>query len=196
GALLYLFIYSGRFGAALPMRPDDVFPTMALNYFPSWLGLLFIVGLISALFPSADGALTALTASTCLDLIGIRERGWDEAKQKRVRQRIHLGMAVLFLLCILYFHWLATPTVIKTLFDIAGFTYGPLLGLFAFGLFFKGKPREGLVPVVCIAAPVITYILRPLLKEWAGYQMGFEVLLVVAALTMLGLALSTSRARN
>ncbi|HMC96073.1 MAG TPA: sodium:solute symporter [Flavobacteriales bacterium] len=194
GALLYLYIYSGGVGAALPMRPDDVFPTMALNMFPTWLGLLFIIGLISALFPSADGALTALTASTCIDLIGIRDRGWDEAKQKRVRQRVHLGMAVLFLLCILYFHWLATPTVIKTLFDIAGFTYGPLLGLFAYGLFFKGRPRERWVPLVCIAAPIITYLLRLYSKEiFFGYQMGFEVLLVVAAITMLGLGLINTR---
>jgi len=194
GALLYLFIYTGRFGAALPMRPDDVFPTMALQLFPMWLGLLFIIGLISALFPSADGALTALTASTCLDLIGIRDRGWAEAKQKRVRQRVHLGMALLFLLFILYFHWLATPTVIKTLFDIAGFTYGPLLGLFAYGLFFKGKPVERWVPLVCIVAPVITYFLREHSKQlFFGYQMGFEVLLVVAALTMSGLALIGDR---
>ncbi len=194
GALLYLFIYSGRFGAVLPMRPDDVFPTMALQHFPPWLGLLFIVGLISALFPSADGALTALTASTCIDLIGIRDRGWDEARQKRVRQRIHLAMAALFLLCILYFHWLATPTVIKTLFDIAGFTYGPLLGLFAYGLFFKGKPMESWVPVVCIVAPAVTYGLRMYSKQlFFGYQMGFEVLLVVAALTMLGLRLARGR---
>ncbi|MCC6936715.1 MAG: sodium:solute symporter [Flavobacteriales bacterium] len=189
GALLYLFIYSGRFGAALPMRPDDVFPTMALNYFPTWLGLLFIIGLISALFPSADGALTALTASTCIDLIGIRDRGWDEARQKQVRQRVHLGMAVLFLAFVLYFHWLATPTVIKTLFDVAGFTYGPLLGLFAYGLFFKGKPTERWVPVICIAAPIFTYFIRMYSKELLfGYQMGFEVLLVVAAITMVGLA--------
>ncbi|MBK6832562.1 MAG: sodium:solute symporter [Flavobacteriales bacterium] len=197
GALLYLFIYSGRFGAALPMRPDDVFPTMALQYFPPWLGLLFIIGLISALFPSADGALTALTASTCLDLIGIRDRGWDEARQKRVRQRIHLGMAALFLVCILYFHWLATPTVIKTLFDIAGFTYGPLLGLFTYGLLFKGKPLERWVPLVCIAAPIVTYVLRMFSKEiFFGYQMGFEVLLVVAALTMAGLAALSRTSRE
>lgn len=190
GALLYLFLYTGRFGAALPMRPDDVFPTMALQYFPVWLGLLFIIGLISALFPSADGALTALTASTCIDLIGIRDRGWDEAKQKQVRQRVHLGMAAVFMAFILYFHWLATPTVIKTLFDIAGFTYGPLLGLFAYGLFFKGKPMEHWVPVVCIAAPIATYFIRLFSKElFFGYQMGFEVLLVVAGLTMVGLAL-------
>lgn len=193
GALLYL--HAQRAGIALPTRSDDVFPTLALQHFPAWLGLLFIIGLISALFPSADGALTALTASTCIDLIGIRDRGWDEARQKRVRQRVHLGMAALFLAFILYFHWLATPTVIKTLFDIAGFTYGPLLGLFAYGLFCKGRPQERWVPVVCIAAPLLTYVLRLYSKElFFGYQMGFEVLLVVAGLTMGGLALVRQRA--
>ncbi|MCB9164880.1 MAG: sodium:solute symporter [Flavobacteriales bacterium] len=192
GALLYL--YAGKVGIALPERPDDVFPTLALQHFPVWLGLFFIIGLISALFPSADGALTALTASTCIDLIGIRDRGWDEAKQKRVRQRVHLGMAALFMGFILYFHWLATPSVIKTLFDIAGFTYGPLLGLFAYGLFFKGKPQERWVPVVCIAAPIITYFLRANSETLLfGYKMGFEVLLVVAGLTMVGLRLIGQR---
>ena len=186
GSLLYLYMH--RQGIAIPGHSDDVFPTLALQHFPPWLGLMFIIGLISALFPSADGALTALTASTCIDLIGIRDRGWDEARQKRVRQRVHLGMAVLFLLFILYFHWLATPTVIKTLFDIAGFTYGPLLGLFAFGIFFKGVPQERWVPWVCIAAPIITYFIRMYSQElFFGYKMGFEVLLVVAGLTMLGL---------
>lgn len=187
GALL--FLYAGQLEIALPERSDDVFPTLALQHFPVWLGLFFIIGLISALFPSADGALTALTASTCIDLIGIRDRGWDEARQKRVRQRIHLGMAVLFMACILYFHWLATPTVIKTLFDIAGFTYGPLLGLFAYGILFKGRPQERWVPWVCIAAPVITWFIRANSETLLfGYKMGFEVLLVVAGLTMLGLA--------
>ena len=152
------------------------------------MGLLFIIGLISALFPSADGALTALTASTCIDIIGIRDRGWDDAQQKRVRQRVHMGMAGLFLLFILYFHWLATPTVIKTLFDIAGFTYGPLLGLSAFGIFFKATPKERWVPWICIAAPIVTYFIRMYSQElFFGYKMGFEVLLVVAGLTMLGL---------
>lgn len=192
GALLYL--YAGKVGITLPGRPDDVFPTLALQHFPVWLGLFFIIGLISALFPSADGALTALTASTCIDLIGIRDRGWDEVKQKRVRQRVHLGMATLFMGFILYFHWLATPSVIKTLFDIAGFTYGPLLGLFAYGLFFKGNPQERWVPVVCIAAPIITYFLRANSETLLfGYKMGFEVLLVVAGLTMVGLRLILTR---
>src|SRR5690606_1628796 len=195
GALL--FLYADQMGIGLPERSDDVFPTLALQHFPAWLGLFFIIGLISALFPSADGALTALTASTCIDLIGIRDRGWDEATQKRVRQRVHLGMAALFMACILYFHWLATPTVIKTLFDIAGFTYGPLLGLFAYGIFFKGRPQERWVPWVCIAAPVITYFIRANSETLLfGYRMGFEVLLVVAGLTMVGLAMLGRPARN
>ncbi|MEO8732947.1 MAG: sodium:solute symporter [Flavobacteriales bacterium] len=185
-----LFLYMHRQGITVPGHSDDVFPTLALQHFPPWLGLIFIIGLISALFPSADGALTALTASTCLDLIGIRDRGWNDAKQKRIRQRVHMGMAALFLLFILYFHWLATPTVIKTLFDIAGFTYGPLLGLFAFGIFSKRSPRERWVPLICIAAPIITYFLRMYSQQlFFGYKMGFEVLLVVAGITMLGLAL-------
>ncbi len=192
GSLLYLYIQ--RNGLAVPERSDDVFPTLALQHFPPWLGILFIIGLISALFPSADGALTALTASTCIDLIGIRDRGWSEARQKQVRQRVHLGMAALFLLCILYFHWLATPTVIKTLFDIAGFTYGPLLGLFAFGILFKARPQERWVPWVCVAAPVITWFIRAHSETLLfGYKMGFEVLLVVAGITMLGLALLSRR---
>ncbi|MCB0758263.1 MAG: sodium:solute symporter [Flavobacteriales bacterium] len=192
GSLLYLYVQ--RNGLPLPAHSDDVFPTLALQQFPAWLGLMFIIGLISALFPSADGALTALTASTCLDLIGIRDRGWDEAKQKRVRQRVHLGMAGLFLLFILYFHWLATPTVIKTLFDIAGFTYGPLLGLFAFGILFKAVPQERWVPLVCIAAPIVTYFIRMYSQQlFFGYKMGFEVLLVVAGFTMLGLWAVSSR---
>lgn len=194
GALLYLFIYTGQFGQILPLRPDDVFPTMALQHFPMWIGLLFIIGLISALFPSADGALTALTASTCIDLIGIRDRGWDEARQKRVRQRVHLSIAALFLLCILYFKWLASPTVIKTLFDIAGFTYGPLLGLFAYGILFKHRPVERWVPWVCVAAPILTYVIRANSETLLfGYKMGFEVLLVVAGLTMAGLSLLRTR---
>lgn len=193
GGLLYL--YAERVGIALPAgKPDDVYPFLALQHFPVWLGLFFIIGLISALFPSADGALTALTASTCIDLIGIRDRGWDEAKQKRVRQRVHLGMSALFMLFILYFHWLATPSVIDFLFKMAGFTYGPLLGLFAYGLFCKGKPQEHLVPWVCVLTPLMTLLLdRYSQLLLFGYTMGFEVLLVVAGLTMFGLELIRDR---
>jgi Na+/proline symporter len=188
GALLYLHVQHA--GITAPARGDDLFPTLALQHFPPWLGLLFIIGLISALFPSADGALTALTASTCLDLIGTHDRGWPEDRQKRVRQRVHLGFAVLFMACILFFAWLDSGTVLDTLLKIAGYTYGPLLGLYAFGLLTKRLPQDGLVPVVCVLAPVVTYVLATFSTTlFFGYQMGFEVLLVNAALTMGGLAL-------
>jgi Na+/proline symporter len=186
GALLWL--KAGQMGLVAPAKSDDLFPMMALQHFPPWLGLLFIVGLISALFPSADGALTALTASTCIDLIGIRDRGWDDAKQRRVRRTVHLLMAVVFMGCIMWFFARRDGTIVKTLFDLATITYGPLLGLFAFGLFGKGKPKEVLVPFICIAAAGLTFFLR----EWStrtpgGYEMGFEALLVNGGLTFLGL---------
>ncbi len=187
GALLYLYVQHA--GLTAPARGDDLFPTLALQHFPPWLGLLFIIGLISALFPSADGALTALTASTCLDLIGTHDRGWPEAKQKQVRQRVHLGFAALFMACILFFAWLDSGTVLDTLLKIAGYTYGPLLGLYAFGLLSRRMPMDRLVPWVCILAPAVTYVLATYSTTlFFGYQMGFELLLLNAALTMVGLA--------
>jgi Na+/proline symporter len=195
GVLLYL--HAEHMHVAIPAKSDDLFPLMALEHFPVWLGLLFIVGIISALFPSADGALTALTASTCIDLIGIRDRGWSEERQKRVRQRVHIGMAVVFLGCIMYFHWLQSGTVLKTLLDIAGFTYGPLLGLFAFGIITRRAVNDGVVPIVCIAAPLITFLLKSFSPQlFFGYQMGFETLLVNGLLTFLGLWMIGDRKRD
>jgi Na+/proline symporter len=186
GALLYL--YAAHHAVPLPAKSDDLFPTLALQHFPPWLGLLFIVGIISALFPSADGAMTALTASACIDLIAIRERGWDEARQKRVRQRVHLSVATVFLGCVMFFHWLQSGTILKTLLDIAGYTYGPLLGLFAFGILTQRTVRDRRVPFVCIAAPVATYFIRTYSTDlFFGYQMGFETLIVNGLLTFAGL---------
>lgn len=186
GALLYC--KAEQIGLTLPKNGDDLFPMLALQHFPPWLGLLFIVGLISALFPSADGALTALTASTCIDLIGIRERGWDELRQRRVRQAVHLGIAVLFLLLVMWFYWRQDATIIATLYSLASITYGPLLGLFAMGILTKRLLHEPLVPWVCILAAVGSFGLStysPYL--FGGYQMGFETLIVNGLLTFLGL---------
>jgi len=196
GTLLYL--HADHLGLPLPAKSDDLFPMMALEHFPAWLALLFIVGIISALFPSADGALTALTASTCIDLIGIRERGWSEVRQKRVRQRVHVALAVVFLFCVMFFHWLQSGTVLKTLLDIAGFTYGPLLGLYAFGILTRRAVNDPLVPVVCLAAPLATFLLKRFSPDlFSGYQMGFEVLIVNGLLTFAGLwAISRRWARG
>lgn len=186
GALIYLKVQ--QLGLEMPAKSDDLFPTLALKYFPPWLGLLFIIGLISALFPSADGALTALTASTCIDLIGIRDRNWNEVKQRRVRKSVHLGIAILFQVLVMWFYWRQNESIIKTVLDLAAITYGPLLGLFAFGILTKRLTREPLVPLVCVAAAVISYLLRAFSQDlFGGYQMGFETLLVNALLTFGGL---------
>ncbi|MFO0922368.1 MAG: sodium:solute symporter [Pirellulales bacterium] len=191
GVLLYL--KANQLGLpSFEKRTDELFPTLALQNFPFWIGLLFIVGLISALFPSADGALTALTASTCIDFIGIRERGWSESQQKIVRKSVHLAMTFVFLLFILWFYWRQDGTIITTLLTLAGFTYGPLLGLFAFGILTKARPREPAVPAICLIAAVGTYFLREYSPAlFSGYKMGFETLLVNAGITFGLLALSS-----
>ena len=183
-----LWLKAGQRGVGAPEKSDMLFPTLALQHFPEWLGLLFIIGLISALFPSADGALTALTASTCIDLIGIRDRGWDEARQKLVRRTVHLLMAGVFLLCILWFHHRQDPTMINTVFSLAAITYGPLLGLFAFGLFTRWSVQGAAVPLVCICAALGTYQLREHSAAlFGGYHMGFETLILNGLLTFGGL---------
>lgn len=188
GALLYLKME--QLGLQVPEKSDDLFPILALQHFPTWLGLLFLVGLISALFPSADGALTALTASTCIDLIGIRERNWEEYRQKRVRQSVHLLFAVLFYVLVMWFYWRQEESIINTVLDLASITYGPLLGLFSFGILTKLKPKEGLVPWVCVLAAIGSFLLRMESKFlFGGYQMGFETLIVNGLLTFGGLAL-------
>ena len=134
-----------------------------------------------------DGAITALTSSTCIDLLGIQERrDWDEARQRRVRKAVHLGYAALFLLLTLGFRWLDDPSMVGLILKLAGYTYGPLLALFAFGIFTKLSVRNELVPIVCIAAPVACYILKQNDKVWlGGYSIGTELLIINAAITFI-----------
>lgn len=188
GALLFLKLQ--QLGLPTPEKSDDLFPLLALEHFPPWLGLLFIVGLISALFPSADGALTALTASTCIDLIGIRDRHWDESRQKKIRQSVHLMIAILFHVLVMWYYWRQDESIINTVLDLASITYGPLLGLFSFGLFTKLSLRGWLVPFVCVLSAAASYWLRMESKSlFGGYQMGFETLIVNGLFTFLGLML-------
>src|SRR6516164_1122286 len=131
GGLLYLFAASQN----IAIKGDDLFPSVALNYLPSFVAIIFIIGLISALFPSADGALTALTSSFCIDVLGLqRNVSRTEQQKKRIRMTVHLTFAFIFLLCILVFKWINNKSIINVILDLAGYTYGPLLGLFAFGI--------------------------------------------------------------
>jgi Na+/proline symporter len=189
-----LYLYSASNNIPLPARPDAVFPTLALGYLPSVAGLIFIIGLVSALFPSADGAMTALTSSFCIDILGLDKQQGSEGSKTRRRKAVHICVAFIFLLCILFFKWINTGSVISMILKIAGYTYGPLVALYVLGLYSKIKFKEPLVPVVCISAPLLTYMLDLYSPEiFAGYKMGFETAFVNVAFTLLGLLLIKER---
>lgn len=204
GGLLYL--YSSANGATYAVNAvtgkheliyqniniigDKLFPSVALNYLPTAVGVIFIIALISALFPSADGALTALTSSFCIDILGLRDRkDLTEQQQKRTRLTVHLTFAVVFLICIMVFYKLNDNSIIDKILDLAGYTYGPLLGLFAFGIFTKKQLSNSLaITLVCLIAPILSYMLSMNAKEWFnGYQIGIELLIINGLFTFIGL---------
>jgi Na+/proline symporter len=169
---------------------DNIFPQIAFNYLPPVIGIIFILGLISALFPSADGALTALTSSFCIDIIGLkRNEVWTENKKKNIRITIHMIFALIFFLCVLVFKWIDNKSIIDIILKLAGYTYGPLLGLFAFGILTKRKISDGpFVPIICLIAPAICYYISEYSATWFnGYQIGVELLILNGLLTFIGL---------
>jgi len=152
GGLLYL--YASSKGINVPS--DDLFPTIAMHYMPSAVSIIFVIGLISALFPSADGALTALTSSFCIDILGFKRRNdMDEKAKKRKRLTVHLVFAVVFFIMVMIFKWIDNKSIIDVILKVAGFTYGPLLGLFSFGILTKRPINDKLALYVCIAAPLL-----------------------------------------
>ncbi len=198
GGILYLYIlqnggeYDGKqlLVEGKNVIGDDLFPTVALQFLPQAISIIFIIALISALFPSADGALTALTSSFCIDLLGLKRRDdWAEKKQKRIRLIVHFSFALVFFICILVFKNINNKSIIYVILDLAGYTYGPLLGLFSFGILTKRYIKDGLiVTVICLIAPVLAYILS---KNSAfllgGYKIGIELLIINGLFTFLGL---------
>ena len=184
GALL--FIYAGSKGIALPERADDLFPTMALNHLGMVAGITFLLGITAAAYSSADSALTALTTSFCVDFLGFRA-GEDNRK---TRTLVHLGFSVLLFAIIMIFWLINDQSVISAVFTAAGYTYGPLLGMYAFGLFTNRQVQDKWVPLVAVLSPIISYLISlNASRIIEGYQMGFEVLILNGALTFLGLLL-------
>src|SRR5215217_556386 len=187
GGLLYLFAGSNTVNTT----GDKLFPAVALQHMPPIISIVFIIALISALFPSADGAITALTSSFCIDLLGLKRReDWDEAKKKNVRRTVHLSFAAIFLLFVMIFKWVNNPSMIGVILKVAAYTYGPLLGLFTFGILLNRSVNDRIVPYVCIAAPVICFFLDKFQKQIFGeFEIGLELLIINGALTFLGLLL-------
>lgn len=198
GALLY--IYANAKGIAIPEKTDTLFPMLALEHFPPIMGVIFLVGLIAAAYSSADSALTALTTSFCIDFLDYEAKAEHIPEQTLTSQRyaVHIGFTVLVFCVILFFKYGLTADVIGALFRVAGYTYGPLLGLYAFGLFLPNlKVYDKLVPVVCLFGPVVSYILHTNSKVWFnGYVFGFELLIVNGFITFVCLLAITSTKTN
>ncbi|MFK8012247.1 MAG: sodium:solute symporter [Marinicellaceae bacterium] len=186
GALLY--IYAEKIGITLPVNEsgtimtDKTFPTIALNQMPLYLGVVFLIGLLAAAYSTADSALTSLTTSFCVDILG----KLDTPKVQRML--IHLGFTLILFGTILIFRYVLEASVIQNLFRMAGFTYGPLLGLFAFGIFTKRPIRDRLVPYLAIASPILTYFIDLYSEQLLfGYKFGFELLLANGLIMAIGL---------
>src|SRR5690242_2973566 len=195
GGLLYVFAASKN----INIKGDDLFPTIALSYMPTAVSIIFIIGLISALFPSADGALTALTSSFCIDVLGLRRNASLSEKQtKKIRITVHIIFALIFFLCIMVFKWINDKSIIAVILTIATYTYGPLLGLFILGIFTKRKlPQSISVIIICLVAPLLCYILSTYSPNWFnGYQIGYELLLINGLLTFAGLLLISKKNVN
>jgi len=195
GALL--FIYAEKFGIATPMvdgsiKTDLLFPEIALKGdLGIYIGIFFILGLIAAAYSSADSALTALTTSFCVDFLDIENR--EKSKQTAIRKNTHIGVSIVLILVIIIFRYVLKENVISSVLQVASYTYGPLLGLFAFGIFTKIPIKDKLVWVVAIISVIITYFLNNYSTQFLnGYVFGYELLIVNGLITFVGLLIIKS----
>ncbi len=186
GALLY--IYSTQQHIPIPARTDTLYPTLALTRFGVVAGVFFILGITASSYASADSALASLTTSFCIDFLEFDKR--PEQQRKRLKTIVHLGMSLALLVTILIFNALNDQSVVTAVFKVAGYTYGPLLGLFAFGLLTKRQVKDAWVPLICLLSPVLCYLIHINSVQWLnGYVFGFELLILNGGLTFLGLFL-------
>lgn len=200
GALIYQYYDFSHLSlpadATGKVMTDKVFPNLALNHLGVFAGLVFIIGLTAATFSSADSVLTTLTTSAYIDILEIDSRtGMDAARKQRYRTLIHVGFAVLLWLIIIVFDLMNKQAIINTILMLAGYTYGPLLALFAVGLFTKIDLKDRLVPIACVAGPSICYALKNFtLMNPAGYQIGNELILLNGLITFACLLLFRKKA--
>lgn len=190
GGMLHLFAEQEKITAT----KDRLFPVAALEYMPTAIGIAFIIGLISAFCSSADGAMTALTSSICIDIFGIKDKDWSESKKEFFRKKIHILVTFSFLIMVLVFKWIDDSSMIGLILKLAGFTYGPLLGLFTFGIFTPYKLKDSLVPYVCIVAPTLSFFIDKYQSHIFGeFKIGLELLIINALFTFVGLFLIRKR---
>lgn len=179
-----LVIFAGHQGVALPAAPDALVPMFAASgYLDTAVLVFFSIGIVAASFSSADSALTAMTTSFCVDLCGRKD---DE----RLRKRVHIGMAAVFIALVLLFRVVASTSVIDAIYIMCSYTYGPLLGLFAYGILTRRSVNDKVVPYIAVASPVICFIIDNATRHFFNYQFGYEMLMINGLLTFTGLRLS------
>ena len=194
GGLLYL--YAAKEGMVVPDRTDLLFPQIALERLGPVVGVTFILGLIAAAYSSADSALTALTTSFCIDFLDFEKKERTEAQKKATRLKVHIGFSIILFIVIIIFKSLSDGAIINMLFKAAGYTYGPILGLFAFGMMTKKLIRDPLAIVVCLVAPIIAFILDRYSENlFGGFQFGFLIIALNGILTFVGLWLISYKRR-
>jgi Na+/proline symporter len=185
-----IFGFKDAAGNIKNIMGDDLFPALSLQgYFPMFISVIFIIGLISALFPSADGALTAVTSSYCVDLLNLNEDQTKTEKQKKtLRMKIHLIFTVIFFVLIMIFKAINDKSIVYLIMEVAGYTYGPLLGLFAFGIFTKHQiSKKYSILIVTLLAPIVTYLINYIVTNFTDYKIGVELIILNGLLTFFGL---------
>ncbi len=196
GALLYMFAAKNNIDLASFKTPDHLFPEIALNHLNIVPAIIFMLGLTAATFATTDSALTALTTSFCVDFLNFnKEKDHNSPRLVRTRHLVHISFSFLMLLVILGFRVINNDSVVNAIFKAAGYTYGPLLGLFVFGMLTKSNVRDRLVPYICILSPAICFLLDSYSVQWIGYAIGFELIIYNGLITFL-LLLITSKGEN
>lgn len=180
-----LLIFSGHQGITLPVISDEILPFLVSNYLGIGCLIFFTVGIIGASFANADSALASLTTSFCVDILNISSLDKDRATT--MRKRVHFGMSLVFILVILLIHYIGQDNILNTIYKVASYTYGPLLGMFTFGLFSKTNIKDKYMPIVCIASPVACYAIEVILQNYLNYKVGYEILMLNGLLTIIGM---------
>ena len=188
---ILLLAYANHNGIVIPENGDEILPLLATYHLGGLVMILFCIGIVAAAFSSADSALTSLTTSFCLDIVSTDKM--EESRAEKVRKVSHIGMAVLFALIIMAIRYINSDSVIDAIYTIAGYTYGPLLGLFAYGLICKGMPNDKLIPWFAIVSPILCFALSYTLQNTIGYKTGYELLMINASITFLMLWVSSAK---
>jgi len=190
-----LLVFAGEMNIPVPVNTDDLYPLIAMNHLTLPAGIAFLLGITAAAYSSADSALTAMTTSFSVDFLNIDRH--PEVKRKKVRTLVHLSFSLLLLVVILAFNAISNESVVVAVFTVAGYTYGPILGLFVFGMFSKRTVKDKWVPLIAVLAPLISYFISRYSEVlFRGYRFGFEILILNGMLTLAGLYFLSKRTKN